>query len=169
MRDIKGTRYTYHPKQMSERAGDIKFHEGMATLSSILVWEIPWTEEPGGLQSIGSQRVEHNWSDLAHMHAYNFIKAELCISIHAVEKEIICQNLCAYICVCVYIYIYIYIHTHTQLYNFTVILSLFTVILSLFTVNSEVTVSLITTPGSNLFFFSWLGTWSICCCSLVAK
>ena len=32
----------------------------MATHSSILVWEIPWTEEPGGLQSIGSQRVGHN-------------------------------------------------------------------------------------------------------------
>ena len=32
----------------------------MATHSSILVWEIPWMEEPGGLQSLGSQRVEHN-------------------------------------------------------------------------------------------------------------
>ena len=31
----------------------------MATHSSILAWEIPWTEEPGGLQSIGSQRVGH--------------------------------------------------------------------------------------------------------------
>ena len=31
----------------------------MATHSSILAWEIPWTEEPGGLQSIGLQRVEH--------------------------------------------------------------------------------------------------------------
>ena len=31
----------------------------MATHSSILVWEIPWTEEPGGLQSVGSQRVGH--------------------------------------------------------------------------------------------------------------
>ena len=29
----------------------------MATLSSILAWEIPWTEEPGGLHSMGSQRV----------------------------------------------------------------------------------------------------------------
>ena len=37
----------------------------MATHSSILAWRIPWTEEPGGLQSIGSQRVGHNWSDLA--------------------------------------------------------------------------------------------------------
>ena len=32
----------------------------MATQSSILAWEIPWTEEPGGLQSMGSQRVGHN-------------------------------------------------------------------------------------------------------------
>ena len=32
----------------------------MATHSSILAWEIPWTEEPDGLQSIGSQRVRHN-------------------------------------------------------------------------------------------------------------
>ena len=32
----------------------------MATLSSILAWRIPWTEEPGGLQSVGSQRVGHD-------------------------------------------------------------------------------------------------------------
>ena len=32
----------------------------MATNSSILAWEIPWAEEPGGLQSMGSQRVAHN-------------------------------------------------------------------------------------------------------------
>ena len=34
--------------------------EGMATPSSILAWRIPWTEEPGGLQFIRSQRVRHN-------------------------------------------------------------------------------------------------------------
>ena len=34
--------------------------EGMATHSSILAWRIPWTEEPGGLQFIGSQRVRHD-------------------------------------------------------------------------------------------------------------
>jgi len=35
-----------------------RFQEkGMATHSNILVWRIPWTEEPGGLQSMGSQRV----------------------------------------------------------------------------------------------------------------
>ena len=34
--------------------------EEMAIHSSILAWEIPWTEEPGGLQSMGSQRVGHD-------------------------------------------------------------------------------------------------------------
>ena len=34
--------------------------EGMATHSSILAWRIPWTEEPGGLHSVGLQRVRHN-------------------------------------------------------------------------------------------------------------
>ena len=35
--------------------------KGMTTHSSILVWKIPWTEEPGELQSMGLQRVRHNW------------------------------------------------------------------------------------------------------------
>jgi len=34
--------------------------KGMATHSSILAWRIPWTEEPGGLKYLGSQRVGHN-------------------------------------------------------------------------------------------------------------
>ena len=41
----------------------------MATHSSNLAWRIPWTEEPGGLQPIGSQRIRHDWSDLACTHA----------------------------------------------------------------------------------------------------
>ena len=36
----------------------------MATHSSILSWEIPWTEEPGGLQSMGSQRIGQDWASL---------------------------------------------------------------------------------------------------------
>ena len=39
----------------------------MATHSSILAWEIPWTEEPGGLQSMGSQRVELNAPEHTHI------------------------------------------------------------------------------------------------------
>ena len=46
--------------------GEDPLEEGTATHSSILAWRIPWTEEPGGLQTTGSQRVGHNWSDLAH-------------------------------------------------------------------------------------------------------
>ena len=34
--------------------------EGKATHSNILAWRIPWTEESGGLQSVGSQRVRHD-------------------------------------------------------------------------------------------------------------
>ena len=40
----------------------------MATYSIILAWRIPWTEGPGRLQAIGSQRVAHDLSDLARMH-----------------------------------------------------------------------------------------------------
>ena len=39
--------------------------EGMATHSSIFAWRIPWTEEPGRQQSIGSQRVGHDWQWLS--------------------------------------------------------------------------------------------------------
>ena len=47
--------------------------EEMATHSSILAWRIPWTEEPGGLQSMGSQRIRHDWAtslslSLGHFH-----------------------------------------------------------------------------------------------------
>ena len=42
--------------------------EGMATHSSVLAWRIPRTEEPGGLQSMVSQRVGHDWSNLACAH-----------------------------------------------------------------------------------------------------
>ena len=44
--------------------------KGMATHSRILAWKIPWTEEPGGLQSMEWQRVGHNWSKLTHMHTF---------------------------------------------------------------------------------------------------
>ena len=42
----------------------------MATHSSIPDWRIPWREKPGGIQSVGSQRVEQDWSDSAHTHAW---------------------------------------------------------------------------------------------------
>ena len=39
-----------------------------AAHSSILAWKISWTEEPGGLQSMGSQRVRHDWATNTHTH-----------------------------------------------------------------------------------------------------
>ena len=67
-------------KNPSANAGDIKDVSsipglerspggGHATHSSILAWRIPWTGEPGWLQSIGLQRVRHDWNNLAPMHA----------------------------------------------------------------------------------------------------
>ena len=47
--------------------------KGVASHSSILAWEIPWTEEPGGLQFMGSQRVGHNLAtkqQQIHTHAH---------------------------------------------------------------------------------------------------
>ena len=41
--------------------------EDMATHSSVLAWSIPWIEEPGGLQSMESQRIRRGWNNLAHM------------------------------------------------------------------------------------------------------
>ena len=54
-------------KNLSASAGDMgsldqedPLKKGMATHSSILAWKIPWTKDPGGLQSMGSKRVGHN-------------------------------------------------------------------------------------------------------------
>ena len=52
--------------------------KGMATHSSILAWRIPWTEEPGRLQSMGSQRVRHDWVTFYLRFSYNSLFC-LCI------------------------------------------------------------------------------------------
>ena len=49
-------------KRVRSLGWEDSLEEGMATHSSILAWRIPWTEEPGGLQSTGSQRVGHDWT-----------------------------------------------------------------------------------------------------------
>ena len=48
--------------------------KGMVPHSSIIAWGIPWTEEPGGLQSMRSQRVRHDWS----MHTHTYQQLILC-------------------------------------------------------------------------------------------
>ena len=56
----------------------------MATHSSVLAWRIPGMGEPGGLLSLGSHRVGHDWNDLAAAYTY----------------------MCVWLCVCVSVYIY---------------------------------------------------------------
>ena len=51
--------------------------EGMTTHSSILVWRIPWIEEPGGLQSMGSQRVRYDWATKHNSEWGKFLKVSI--------------------------------------------------------------------------------------------
>ena len=49
------------PAMQETRVWEDSLEKGMATRSSILAWRIPWTEEPGRLQFMGLQKVEHGW------------------------------------------------------------------------------------------------------------
>ena len=51
---------------------DDPLEKEMATHSSILAWRIPWTEEPGGLQSVGSQRVRQDCGTSLHFHIVHY-------------------------------------------------------------------------------------------------
>ena len=74
------------PKNLPANAGEVRVQslgqenplkQEMATHSSILAWRIPWTEESDGLQSVGSQRVGHGWSNFTHTLA-DFLQEGLC-------------------------------------------------------------------------------------------
>ena len=54
--------------------------KSMATHSSILAWKIPWTEEPGGLQSMGLQRLRHDRVTNTHTHIHVYILRLLSIT-----------------------------------------------------------------------------------------
>ena len=65
--------------------GEDPLKKEMATHSSILFQKIPWTEEPGGLLSMGSHRVRHDWSDLAHIY--------ICVYIYTYRASLVVQRL----------------------------------------------------------------------------
>ena len=75
--------------------------KGMETLSSVLASKIPWTEEPGGLQSMGSQRVGHNWVTNTHMYIADL---QHCVSFWCIAKW------ASYICIHIYILFHILFH-----------------------------------------------------------
>ena len=60
--------------QVQSLAWEDPLEEGMATLCSIFAWRIPRTEEPGGLQSMGSLGVGHDWSDRAHTRVLSLVQ-----------------------------------------------------------------------------------------------
>ena len=65
----------------------------MATHSGVLAWRIPGTGEPGGLLSMGSHRIGHNWSDLAAAAAadiFKFYEVQL-INVFFYEQCFLCQ------------------------------------------------------------------------------
>ena len=57
---------TMQETRVQSLCGEDLLEKKMATHSSILAWKIPWTEEPGRLQSTGSQRVGHDWAASLH-------------------------------------------------------------------------------------------------------
>ena len=59
LRKISSEKYFHNSRNRSKV--QLNLEKETATHSSLLAWRIPWTEEPGGLQSMGSQRVRHNW------------------------------------------------------------------------------------------------------------
>ena len=112
----------------------LSLEKEMAAHSSVLAWRIPGTGEPGGLPSMGSHRVRHNWSDLAVV-AVSYSKSYTCPSMlwWLIINKIFAQAfflinrdysfniktykiLGKYIHTCVHIYICLYIHTHTHLF-----------------------------------------------------
>ena len=91
--------------QLSNFTFTFHFHaleKEMATHSSVLAWRIPGTVEPGGLPSMGSHRVGHDWSDLAaaaavYVYQYYFLDSTypllplLCPQVHSLRLYLLCK------------------------------------------------------------------------------
>ena len=78
-------------KSPAANAGDARdLEKEMLTHSRILAWKIPWTEDPGRLQSMGSQRVGHNWAE-----QYTFSRAHHVFGMYTIHfsiRKIHCAN-----------------------------------------------------------------------------
>ena len=86
-------------REESDTTEQLHFHfhfhaleKEMATHSSVLAWRIPGTWEPGGLPSLGSHRVGHDWSNLAAAYIYIYSSSE-CLTYYY-----LCSS-CVYICI----------------------------------------------------------------------
>ena len=105
--------------------------KGKATQSSILAWRIPWAEEPGGLQSTGSQKVRHNWANqhtltgtavifyTPTVHYQNCWKTyttrRVCVCacvhvcLHAHTRVCACVCTCVLVCACMHMCVCVYV------------------------------------------------------------
>ena len=61
----------------------VKVEKAVATHSSSLAWKIPWMEEPGGLQSMGSRRVGHDWATSLSLFTFHFHALEKAMATHS--------------------------------------------------------------------------------------
>ena len=68
---VKNLAAMQEPQEMQFRSlgWEDPLEGSLAAHSSTLAWRLPWTEEPGGLQFTGSQRIRHDRSNLVHTHA----------------------------------------------------------------------------------------------------
>ena len=85
--------------------------KGMTIRSSILAWRIPWTEEPGGLQSRGSQRVGHDCSDLVCTPPYAWTGHKMTMVLNQIVWKIVSLF---FLLVCINRYFSIYIHVNIK-------------------------------------------------------
>ena len=95
--------------------------KGMATHSSILVWRIPWTEEPGRLQSMGSgqsmqsQRIRHDWETFITKEGKQFSLVQKWIIL---EKEVLLSVASEHVCVdSLHTHTHTNTHTHTHMHT----------------------------------------------------
>ena len=82
----------------------------MATHSSVLAWRIPGTGEPGGLPSMGSHRVGHDWSDADYATTFSDVKPTLRFWNNPPLVTVYAPVVCVCICLCLVNDICLYIH-----------------------------------------------------------
>ena len=74
-------------RDLPANAGDTGLIKGMSVHSNILAWRIPWTEEPGRLQSMGSQRVRDDWATFTSLHFWEDLTCSRATKLCATPTE----------------------------------------------------------------------------------
>ena len=89
---LKGTVPLQETQEMQVRSlgWEDPLEEEMATHSGILSWEIPWREQPGGLQSMGSQRIRHDWTT-TYLHRSRQMINEDPVCVYAQSRPTLCD------------------------------------------------------------------------------